>query len=239
MFAQKFFCAFGCKRKERLEHEVDRCCRAFDVEKNRSGFSRIKRQWQSQLTASTDRAAARNVGGAKAYRIVAPIGAAFGVVRRPAGSILEEPNRADALFLAQVEPMPSAARNAEKVAGFDSDGNHVAFARMDVKQAAALDDEADFVFIVPMLAVEAVKHGFEAGRRGRNVNDVGGDVTALGFEAIDFRSVSGEDFGGGSAGREFMRRLPSFVSDANSAEVVAHFKILRKSPFFVRNGYGG
>jgi hypothetical protein len=31
---------------------------------------------------------------------------------------------------------------------------------MDVKQAAAFDDEAHFVFVVPVLAAESGEHGF-------------------------------------------------------------------------------
>src|SRR5262245_58517557 len=89
-----------------------------------------------QLPISRDCSAARNVRRAEADRIVAAIGAAFGVVRSPARRVLKKPDRADPLFLAKIEPVPGAARHAQQIASFDSDRNDVAFARMDVKQAA-------------------------------------------------------------------------------------------------------
>src|SRR5262249_19209005 len=113
-------------------------------------------------------------------------------------------NRTNALFLAQVEPMPRSARYPEKIASFDGDRNNVACARMDVKQTASFNDEANFVFIMPVLRVEAVEHCVEARSRWRNVDHVGGDVAALGFETIDFRGIGGENFSGGSACRELV-----------------------------------
>src|SRR5262245_19053896 len=53
MFAQKFFYVFRCKRKQCLEHEVNRSRGAFDVEKYYADCGEFKRQRQSQLTAST------------------------------------------------------------------------------------------------------------------------------------------------------------------------------------------
>ena len=47
-----------------------------------------------------------------------------------------------------------AARHADQIAGLDLDREHRAVRRVDVKQPAALDDEAHLVLVVPVLAVE-------------------------------------------------------------------------------------
>ena len=47
--------------------------------------------------------------------------------------------------------MPSAARYADQIAGFHLDGKHRPVARVDVDQAAALDDIPHLIFVVPML----------------------------------------------------------------------------------------
>ncbi len=64
---------------------------------------------------------------------------------------------------------------------------------MNVKQAAAVDDEADFVFVVPVLGIEPGQHAVEAGRVRLHVDDVGGDVAAARFELVDLPGVGGEN----------------------------------------------
>src|SRR5437764_11999647 len=106
-------------------------------------------------------------------------------MRRPAGYVLEQPDGADAPIAAQVEPVVRALRHADEIAAFDLDGKDSGIGRMDVKQAAALDDHPNFVFVVPVLAVEFREHGVETGRLGSDVDDVGGDVPATYFEFVD------------------------------------------------------
>jgi hypothetical protein len=43
---------------------------------------------------------------------------------------------------------------------------------MDVKQAAALDNEPDLILVVPVLAAELVQHGVEVRRVRKHVDDV-------------------------------------------------------------------
>src|SRR4051794_24095814 len=57
----------------------------------------------------------RDVGRSEAERLVLRILAALGVVRRPSGRILEQPNRADAPVAAEIEPVVRAARHADQV----------------------------------------------------------------------------------------------------------------------------
>src|SRR5437016_5974236 len=102
---------------------------------------------------------------------------AAGVVRRPPGRILKQPNRADAAVGAQIEPVARAVRNADEIPAFDFDGEDRAARRADVKQPTSLDDEADLVFVVPVLAAELGEHDVEARRVGSYVDDVGSGVS--------------------------------------------------------------
>ena len=111
-------------------------------------------------------------------------------MRRPAGRILEQPDRADAAIAAEIEPVVRAARHADQIAGLDFDGEDRLPRRMDVKQPAAFDDEADFVLVVPVLGVELVEHHVEIRRVREDVDDVGGDVAALRFQLVDLRRVA-------------------------------------------------
>src|SRR5262249_20806487 len=147
-------------------------------------------------------------------------------------------NRAYALFLAEIEPVPGAAGNAQQIARFNRDGNDVSFARMNVKQAASFDDETHFVFVVPVFTVEAVEHRIKPWSCGRNIDHVGSNVAAFGFQAINFRSVRSENFSGGSACGKFVRWLPPFVGNADAGKIIADFRVLRESPLFIRNVYG-
>src|SRR5437867_6607329 len=89
----------------------------------------------------------REVRRAEADRLKSAVDAAVRVVRRPAGGILKQANRADPAIAAQVEPMVRPLRDADQIAAFDLDGEHGAAGRVDVEQAAAFDDQADFVFV--------------------------------------------------------------------------------------------
>ena len=98
-----------------------------------------------------------HVGRTEADRLESLVDAALGVVRRPARRILEQPDRADAAIGAEIEPVMRAARHADQIAGLDFDREDRAARRMDVEQAAAFDDEADLVLVVPVLAIELAR----------------------------------------------------------------------------------
>jgi len=70
---------------------------------------------------------------------------------------------ANPAIVAEIEPVMGSARHANEVSGADLDADHGPVGRMDVKDAAALDDVADFVFVVPMLGFELGEHGVEVG----------------------------------------------------------------------------
>ena len=70
--------------------------------------------------------------------------------------------------------------------------------RVDVEQAAAFDDEADFVFVVPVLAVERASIASRFGVSGRHVDHVGRHVAAARLELVDLAGVGGEHASGGA-----------------------------------------
>src|SRR5438309_3102530 len=138
------------------------------------------------LPGLTDSALRGNVRCAKANGLIVDVGSALGVQRRPARRILEQPDCSDFAVLAQIEPVQSAPRNADQIAGFDLYCNDGRFARMNVKQATAMNNEANFVLVVPVLAVEPGKHSFEAWRARVHVNHVRSNVAAYDLEPLDF-----------------------------------------------------
>src|SRR5262245_43730400 len=89
------------------------------------------------------------------------VDACAGVLRRPATRILKEPDGANLTAGAEIEPVQCSARHANEISGFYFDRGHRPGCWPDVKQAAAMNDEAHFVFVVPMFAIELGEHGVE------------------------------------------------------------------------------
>src|SRR5439155_25601804 len=103
------------------------------------------------------RSAQWDVTRPQAERLIAFIGPAVRVVRRPPGLVLKQANRANVAIRTQIEPVPGAARHANQVARFHfdrDDGGPSLFARMDVKQTAAADDEPHLILVMPVLGAE-------------------------------------------------------------------------------------
>src|SRR5260221_3401812 len=123
--------------------------------------------------------AGRDVRRTEAQRFKTFFGSALGVMRGPAGSVLKKPNGANPFFLAQIEPVPGSARHTQQIARLDRDRDDVSFARMNMKQATAFNNEAHFIFIVPVFTVEAIQHGIESWRSWQHIDHVSGDVAAF------------------------------------------------------------
>ena len=81
-----------------------------------------------------------------------------------------------------------------------------------------MNDEADLVLGVPVLAAELGEQGVEVGDLGVDVDDVGGDVATLALEAADGLLVGGEDFVGGGIFGEGVGALEAAVPDAELFE---------------------
>ena len=109
----------------------------------------------------------RDVRRPEAKRLELRVDAALGVVRRPSGLVLEQPDRANAPVAAEVEPMMRSARHANQVSGDDLERKHGFARRVDVEEPATVDDEAHLVFVVPVFAAELLEHGVEPRRLRR------------------------------------------------------------------------
>src|SRR3989442_2291394 len=153
-------------------------------------------------------------------RLMALARAAARIAGGPPRRILEKPDRPNPPVRAEVKPVPGAARHTNQVAGLDFDGDHRAASRPDVEQTAALQNEPDFILIVPMLAVEFGQHGVEPRLWRRDVNHVRGDVASARLELFNFSPVSGETGLGRRPGRHRVFRLPALVMDADGSEVL-------------------
>src|SRR5262245_40461156 len=106
-------------------------------------------------------------------------------MRRPARHVLKQPNGPDASISAEIEPVMRAARHTDQITRLNFDRKHWRTWWMNVEQATALDDEADFVFVVPVLAVELVEHDVEVGGVRIDVDHVCRHVPASRFQLVD------------------------------------------------------
>src|SRR5262249_8872461 len=113
-----------------------------------------------------------DVSGPKAQRLIIPLLRAFGIVRGPSQFVLEKPYGFNLAARAQIEPMIRPARNSNHVPDANFDGHHRLARWMDVKQPLPLNHKSDFVFIMPMLAIEFVEHLVQAGRRRVDIHEV-------------------------------------------------------------------
>ena len=113
--------------------------------------------------------------------------------------------------------MEGAAGNANHVSGFDFDGDDIAFQRMDVEDAAAGDDEADFVLVVGVLGAESGEHGVEAWSFGIDVDDVGGGVATLRFHGVNLGCIGGKDGFGVGVNSHAIER-PALIVDSDRSE---------------------
>ena len=146
-------------------------------------------------------------------RVHSCFGSAPSVVGRPSSWILKKTDRPDLALSAEIEPVPGARGYADQIAGFNFQCHHRTVLRSDMKQAAAGNDEAHLVLIVPVFYLELGQHRVQLGRLGVDIDNVSGGVTALGFESIDLRRVGFEYLLRGGTRPEVAVRIPSFAID--------------------------
>ncbi len=127
--------------------------------------------------------------------------------------------------------MEGAAGNANHVSGFDFDGDDIAFQRMDVEDAAAGDDEADFVLVVGVLGAEFGEHGVETRSFGVDVDDVGGGVVALRLHGVDLGGIGAED-GIGFGINSYAIERPALIVNSNRSQSGRDFALfVENDPF--------
>src|SRR3989442_10338572 len=166
-----------------------------------------------------------NVSGSPANGFVIPVHTAARVVGCPGGLFLEEADGPNAAVAAEIEPVQRPARNANQVSGFNFDRYNRALRRMNVEQPTPSDNVTNLVFIVRMFDVEFCQHLVQPRSICVHVDPVRRDVAALTLELFYLLAVSAQHLVCRSIRRQFGRRLPAFVVDANPCEVVAHLAV--------------
>ncbi len=83
--------------------------------------------------------------------------------------------------------MTGAPRHPDQVAPAHFEPN--TGRRVDVEQATAVDNEADLVLVVPVLAIELREHDLEVGRISADVDHVGRHISAPRLERFDLIGV--------------------------------------------------
>src|SRR6476620_1135073 len=144
-------------------------------------------------------------------------------MRRPPALILKQPNAADRLVLAQIEPVLRAARYIDQITRLDLNGEHGAIFRMNMKHAAAADGEPYFILRVRMLLAEPGQHRVEVRRRWRDVDHVGGDEAACFAQSLDLRRVSRENVLVRGLGADTALDIPVLVPDAERLQELTDF----------------
>ena len=86
----------------------------------------------------------------------------------------------------------------------------------------ALYDEADFIFIVPVFSIKFGEHRIKARSLRIDVDHVGGDVAAEGFQFVNFPCVGLQNVFGGSVRLDWALRRPIIVANAAIAQILRY-----------------
>ena len=155
---------------------------------------------------------------AKTHRAKLAVDPLVDILRSPARDILEEPDAADPAIVAEIEPMLHSTRDIDHVSTFDRDAKDRAVLGMEMKDPFALDSESDLVLRMGVLLVELREHRIEVRSVGIDVDDIGRQEAARGFDLVDLLRVLGEDLGVGSRRVQSSGNLPVFVPDPEGLE---------------------
>ena len=104
-----------------------------------------------------------------------------------------------------------------------------------MKQPASLNDESDFVFIVPMLTAELRKHRIKTRCLRSDADHIRRHVAAASLQGFDFPRVGLEDFISRRVRLDRMRRFPDFIVDSDTSQVIRHRGLFRQRAILFRN----
>src|SRR5262249_47207908 len=178
-----------------------------------------------------------DVGWAQANRLIVFVDSTARVIRSPAGGILKETDGANSAITTKIKPMTSFAWNTDQISSFHFNYRERAVLGMDVKQAAAVHNETNLIFLVPVFAVEFRQHGLESRSAGINVDEVGGLVSSTSFQAVDLLSKSGEQHFRRCSGLDRLWQVPMFVVDADARKLRSHRIMIPPGGVLIRNFY--
>src|SRR5262245_49769778 len=173
--------------KHHVIHKADARRRPFDIEQNATARESHGLDLHHRIKSHR-----LHVRRPQAHRRILLVHPAFHIVGRPPALILEQPNAANCLVLAQVKPVLRPARHVDQIARLNLNGEHRTILRMNVKHAAAADREPHFVLGVRVLLAEFGEHCIEVRCRRRYVDHVRRDKPTGLLQPLDLRRISRE-----------------------------------------------
>ncbi len=131
--------------------------------------------------------------------------------------------------------MMRSARHTKQVARSDFDRNDRCALGMNVKYAPPGENKPDFIFIVPMLAIETGEHFVEPGGLRMDIDHVGRAVASMPLQAFDLVGIRGKHLVRRRIVPQRVRRLPGFVADTDCRETLFDANFLGQDQVIVRN----
>lgn len=155
---------------------------------------------------------------AKTHRAKLAVDPLVDILRSPARDILEESDAANPSIVAEIEPMLHSTRDIDHVSTFNRDAKDRPVLGMEMKDPFALDGESDLVLRMGVLLVELREHRIEVRSVGIDVDDIGRQEAAGGFDLLDLLRVLGKDLSVGGCRVQSSGNLPMFVPDPKRLE---------------------
>ena len=155
---------------------------------------------------------------AKTHRAKLAVDPLVDILGSPSRDILEESNATDPTIVAEIEPVLHSTRDIDHVSTFDRDAKDRAVLGMEMKDPFALDGESDLVLRMGVLLVELRKHRIEVRSVGIDVDDIGRQEAASGFDLLDLLRILGKDLSVRGCRIESSGYLPMLVPDPKGLE---------------------
>ena len=155
---------------------------------------------------------------AKTHRAKLAVDPLVDILGSPTRDILKESDATDPTIVAEIEPVLHSTRHIDHVSTFDRNAKDRAVLGMEMKDPFALDGESDLVLRMGVLLVELREHRVKVRGVGIDVDDIGRQEAASGFDLLDLLRVLGEDLSVGGCRIESPGYLPVFVPDPKGLE---------------------
>lgn len=155
---------------------------------------------------------------AKTHRAKLAVDPLVDILGSPTRDILKESDATDPTIVAEIEPVLHSTRHIDHVSTFDRNTKDRAALGMKMKDPFALDGESDLVLRMGVLLVELREHRIEVWSVGIDIDDIGRQEAASGFNLLDLLRVLGEDLSIGGCRIESSGYLPVFVPNPKGLE---------------------
>ena len=122
--------------------------------------------------------------------------------------------------------MQCAARNTNQIAGANLYGHHFTILAVNMEKAVARNDEPDFVFVVPVFAIESCQHFLQSRRVWTYVHNVCRYVTAGSFQLLNLIRISFEYVFRRGVGSHTFTCRPTLVVDPQFHQTIANLLLI-------------